>query len=129
VLVVEDESGAREALGFLLRSGGARVTTAASALEALSILDEEQFDVMVSDVGMPGMDGYDLVRQLRQRPSHAGGRMPCIALTAYAGPENERRALSAGYQRHLAKPVKPAALRETIASLTRSGLGSESIAH
>jgi PAS domain S-box-containing protein len=120
LLVVEDEPGAREALAFLLRSVGARVATAGSVGEALDLLDRERFDVMVSDIGMPGQDGYGLIRQLRQRPRNHGGGTPSIALTAYAGVDNERRALSAGYQMHLAKPIRPSALTEAIANLARS---------
>jgi PAS domain S-box-containing protein len=126
VLVVEDEGGAREALGFLLRSAGAHVTTAASVPEALEILDEVRFDVLISDIGLPGQDGYDLMRQLRQRPAERGGRTPSIALTAYAGPENEQRALAAGYQIHLAKPIQPFALRQAIGSVARRELAADS---
>jgi signal transduction histidine kinase/CheY-like chemotaxis protein len=126
VLVVEDEGGAREALGFLLRSAGAHVTTAASVREALEILDEVRFDVLISDIGMPGQDGYDLMRELRQRPAERGGRTPSIALTAYAGPENEQRALAAGYQIHLAKPVRPLTLRQAMASVARRELAADS---
>ena len=75
---------------------------------------------MVSDIGMPGQDGYDLIRQLRQRPRDHGSTTPGIALTAYAGVDNERRALSAGYQMHLAKPIKPSVLTQAIAGLARS---------
>jgi PAS domain S-box-containing protein len=120
LLVVEDEPGAREALAFLLRSAGARVAMASSAGEALDLLDRERFDVMVSDIGMPGQDGYDLIRLLRLRPQERGGQTPSIALTAYAGIHDERRALSAGYQIHLAKPVKPSALTRGISALVRS---------
>ena len=120
LLVVEDEPGAREALASLLRSAGARVATAGSVGEALDLLERERFDVMVSDIGMPGQDGYDLIRQLRQRPRDHGSRTPGIALTAYAGVDNERRALSAGYQMHLAKPIKPSVLTQAIAGLARS---------
>ena len=126
VLVVEDEGGAREALGFLLRSAGAHVTTAASVREALEILDEVRFDVLISDIGMPGQDGYDLMRELRQRPAERGGRTPSIALTAYAGSENEQRALAAGYQIHLAKPVRPLTLRQAMASVARRELAADS---
>jgi CheY-like chemotaxis protein len=93
---------------------------ASSVGEALELLDRERFDVMVSDIGMPGQDGYDLIRLLRQRPQERGGQTPSIALTAYAGIRNERRALSAGYQIHLAKPIKPSALTRGIAALVRS---------
>ena len=120
LLVVEDEEGAREALAFLLRSAGARVATASSVRDALDLLDREPYDVMVSDIGMPGQDGYDLISQLRQRPRDHGGGTPSIALTAYAGVDNERRALSAGYQMHLAKPIRPSALTQAIAALVRS---------
>ena len=120
LLVVEDEPGAREALASLLRSAGARVATAGSVGEALDLLERERFDVMVSDIGMPGQDGYDLIRQLRQRPRDHGSTTPGIALTAYAGVDNERRALSAGYQMHLAKPIKPSVLTQAIAGLARS---------
>lgn len=78
---------------------------------------QQQFDVLVSDIGMPAMDGYALISKVRQLPVERGGRIPAAALTAYAGIEDRRRALSAGYQMHIPKPVEPAELTSAVASL------------
>jgi CheY-like chemotaxis protein len=80
-------------------------------------MERQQFDVLVSDIGMPEMDGYALISKVRQLPVERGGRIPAAALTAYAGIEDRRRALSAGYQMHIPKPVEPAELTRVVASL------------
>ena len=117
VMVVEDEADSREILGDLLRAWGAEVTTAASAAEALAALDDRIPDVLVSDVGMPGMDGYELLREVRKRDGEKGGRIPAIALTAYADADSRRLALEAGFQEHVPKPAEPKALLAAVARL------------
>ncbi len=117
VLVVEDDDDARALLAKVLESQGASVTAVSSAREALSVLGKERVDVLLSDIEMPGTDGYELVRELRLRPSQQGGSVPAAALTAYARTEDRLRALRAGFQLHLSKPVQPAELITVVASL------------
>lgn len=123
VLIVEDDADARELVEKVLANHGATVKTATSALEALDVLARERVDVMLSDIEMPGTDGYQLIRQLRVRPAEQGGTVPAAALTAYARTEDRLRALRAGFQIHLSKPVQPAELVTVVASLAarRSG--------
>jgi PAS domain S-box-containing protein len=116
VLVVEDEADTREFLKRLLESNGATVRLAGSAEEALALFRSEPPDVLISDIGLPDTDGYDLLRQIRTETAAAGGGIPAIALTAYARSEDRMRALLVGYQAHLAKPVETADLLATIAS-------------
>jgi CheY-like chemotaxis protein/nitrogen-specific signal transduction histidine kinase len=108
VLVVEDEPDGRELLVETLHFCGAEVAEAASARSALRIFDTFQPDLVVTDIGMPGEDGYSLLRRLRQLPS--GGYVPVIAVTAYAREEDRARALKAGFQEHVAKPFEPVEL-------------------
>jgi hypothetical protein len=121
VLVVDDEADARRMLLKVLESVGARVTTAGSAAEALDILadatDRENApDVLVSDVGMPDQNGYDLIRELRRRGYHVG-RLPAVALTAFAHHDDASKAQLAGFQIHIPKPVDLHKLAEAISSL------------
>ena len=116
VLVVEDEPDTSEFLERFLGSYGAEVVLAPSAAEALSRLSAEKVDIVVSDIGLPDVDGYDLMHRIRQLPTSAGAAVPAIALTAYARTEDRTRAFRAGYQAHLAKPIEPAELVATIAS-------------
>jgi len=118
VLVVDDDADTREAVIAVLSHRGAQATACASADEALAQMDRATPDVVVADIGMPGEDGYSLIRKIRSRPSDRGGQTPAIALTAYAGEANRRRALEAGYQRHMAKPVELDDLARAIAQLT-----------
>jgi signal transduction histidine kinase/CheY-like chemotaxis protein len=111
VLVVDDEADSLELVRVVLEGDGARVTTAKSAQEALGA--PGPFDVIVSDIGMAEVDGYAFMRSMRSRPD-AGARIPAIALTAYARAEDADRAVRAGYQEHLAKPVDPRELVETV---------------
>ena len=114
VLVVDDELNARQVATAILQQKGAQVAEAASAEEALARAAGGRVDVIVSDIAMPVTDGYEMMRQLRQR----GGRfLPAVALTAKVTPEDVATALSAGYQRHLPKPVSAAALVRTVAEL------------
>ena len=118
VLLVDDEQDARDLLSQMLTDYGAEVKTCASAAEALRTLDEWRPDALVSDIGMPREDGYDLLRKIRAREPERGGRIPALALTAYARAEDARRALAVGYQMHIPKPVEPALLAAAVASLT-----------
>jgi PAS domain S-box-containing protein len=118
VLVVEDDVETRDILAAILERGGFSYRVATRASEALSVLDDWQPDVIVSDIGMPGVDGYELVRQLRARPAHLGGTIPALALTAYARPVDRDQALRSGYQAHVAKPVDPVDLVRAITELT-----------
>ncbi|EGK90775.1 PAS domain S-box protein [Microcoleus vaginatus PCC 9802] len=117
ILVVDDEPDMRDLISFLLEDAGAEVVTVAVPQEALTALTNFQPDVLLSDIGMPGMDGYMLLRQVRSLPPERGGLIPAIALTAYAGEFNQQQALQAGFHRHLAKPIEPDQLIKTIAAL------------
>jgi PAS domain S-box-containing protein len=117
VLVVDDEADARDLIRRVLEDCKAEVMTAASAAEAVPILETQRFHVLVSDIGMPVVDGYEFLRQVRLLKSEDGGRIPAIALTAFARSEDRTRALMAGYQVHVAKPVEPAELVATVASV------------
>ena len=119
VLLVEDNAEDREVLIAELAHHGASVTASASASEALSELDRARQDVLISDIGMPGEDGYSLIRKVRARPLDHGGLTPAIALTAYAGEANRKRALEAGYQEHMTKPADPNELVRAIDRLSR----------
>lgn len=114
LLIVDDEMDAREVLGTMLRQSGAEVRAAASANEALGLLRWWRPDVLVSDIGMPDEDGYALLRRVRALSPEQGGLIPAIALTAYAGGQDRQRALESGFQAHLAKPVEPSTLVNTI---------------
>jgi PAS domain S-box-containing protein len=118
VLVVEDEPDTRDFLKRLLESHGAAVATAASAEEALAALRGDPADVLVSDIGLPDVDGYELMTRIRTGTPDEGSMIPAIALTAYARPEDRARALRSGYQTYLAKPVEPTELVMTIASFS-----------
>jgi signal transduction histidine kinase/CheY-like chemotaxis protein len=117
LLVVDDEADSRGLLRVVLEQSGAAVTTADSAAEALKALQDSEFDVLVSDIGMPDEDGYMLIGRIRRLPLEKGGRLPAIALTAYARIEDRIRALTAGFQAHLSKPVEPVELVAVIRSL------------
>lgn len=117
VLVVDDEPDARDLIAAVLMGRGAEVISVESAGEALEEMERQRFDVLVSDIGMPFMDGYALIEKVRQLPAERGGRIPAAALTAYAGVEDRIRARSAGYQMHVPKPVEPAELTAVVANL------------
>lgn len=117
VLVVDDEADTRDLLGVGLGQCGAEVITVGSAEEALEAIETEMPTVLVSDIGMPGEDGYELIGKVRALPASRGGKIPAIALTAYARTEDRLRALRAGYQMHVTKPVELAELVAVIASL------------
>jgi CheY-like chemotaxis protein len=119
VLLVDDEPDAREALMGILEHYGAAVRIAGSADEAIAVLQREPFDVLLADIGMPGADGYDLIRNVRALDGEIAAHVPAVAVTAFASDADRRRALEAGYQVHLPKPVDPAALIATVAALGR----------
>jgi signal transduction histidine kinase/ActR/RegA family two-component response regulator len=117
VLVVDDEPDARELVRSVLSLAGADVVVAASAAEGIKCVTARQPDVIVSDIGMPERDGYQFVRQVRDLGSARGGKTPAIALTAFARSEDRTRAMLAGYQVHMSKPIEPQELVATISSL------------
>jgi len=119
VLVVDDEPDARSLVKRLLDDCEAQVFTAAGAEEALAIIGEHPMDVLVSDIGMPRLDGYWLIKNLRKLSPDSGGSIPALALTAYARSEDRQRAIMAGFQMHIAKPVEPSELITMVASLAR----------
>jgi CheY-like chemotaxis protein len=117
VLVVDDEEDSRLLVSTALKAQGAQVTLASSAAEALERLRQTRPDLILSDIGMPGEDGYELMRKVRALPEAEGGRTPAAALTAYARPEDREQALASGYQLHIAKPADPAELARLVAGL------------
>jgi len=117
VVVVEDEADTRELLALSLQQCGAEVAAFGSVPEALASFDLAVPDVLLSDIGVPGEDGYSLIRKVRAREPALGGNVPAAALTAYARAEDRLRALESGYQTHLAKPIDPAELIATVARL------------
>ena len=117
VLVVDDEPDSRTLLARVLTECNAEVATASSAASALSMIGRDRPDVLVSDIGMPGMDGYELMRRVRALGATPGDRLPAIAVTAFARSEDRTRALRAGFQVHVSKPVEPSELVATVASL------------
>jgi CheY-like chemotaxis protein len=117
VLVVDDDDGSREVVAAHLEARSARVVGAASAHEAVTILERELFDVLLIDIAMPGYDGWELIRTIRAMalPGRAG--IPAAALTAFARAEDRRKSIDAGFQLHLTKPIDAASLAEAVASL------------
>jgi len=120
LMIVDDEADTRELLTALLTQHGAEVRACVSSSEALALLEQWQPDVLISDIGMPGEDGYTLLRKVRALPPERGGRIPAAALTAFARSEDRLRALAAGFQMHIPKPVEIAELVIVIASLAAS---------
>ncbi|MCC5601327.1 hybrid sensor histidine kinase/response regulator [Nostoc favosum] len=120
LLVVDDNADTREFLAFLLEQQGAIVTIAASATEALTAIMQSKPDLLLSDLGMPNLDGYTLIRKLRAMPANLGGQIPAIALTAYAAETTQKQVFTAGFQLHIAKPADPAKLVAAIAALVKS---------
>jgi PAS domain S-box-containing protein len=114
VLVVDDDRDNLDFLTFILLESGANAIALESAQEALSILQQRKFDILLSDIGMPEMDGYALIKLIRQLTPEQGGQIPAIALTAYAGQTNQQQALEVGFSHHIAKPVDIDELLEVI---------------
>ncbi|MFL6600385.1 MAG: ATP-binding protein [Steroidobacteraceae bacterium] len=122
VLIVDDEPDGRQLMLRILEGRSARVTAVAGGAEALELLSQQHFDILVSDIGMPGLDGYELMRRARALDSsRTGGPIPAIAVTAYARAQDRQRSLLAGYQMHLAKPIEARELVAGIASLLHLG--------
>jgi CheY-like chemotaxis protein/nitrogen-specific signal transduction histidine kinase len=117
VLIVDDEPDARALVRRLLEDCNAIVVAASSARDAFERFLQDRADVIVSDIGMPGEDGYSLIRRIRALGPHRGGNVPAVALTAYARAEDRMKAVMAGFQHHVAKPVEPAELITMIASV------------
>ncbi|MGN6370892.1 MAG: ATP-binding protein [Phycisphaerae bacterium] len=121
VLVVDDEPDSRAMMKRMLEEQNANVILAASAAEALELLKRHRPDLLVSDIGMPGEDGYALMRRVRSLAPDHGGQTPAVALTAFARVEDRMKAVMAGFQHHVAKPVEPAELIAMMASLRKRG--------
>jgi CheY-like chemotaxis protein len=117
VLTVDDQEDARQLLREILAERGATVACAASASEAFQRMADFHPHVLVSDLAMPDQDGLDLIQSIRRLPSERGGLTPAIALTAYAHTDDAQRAMAAGFQMHVAKPVDPASLAVAVAYL------------
>jgi len=114
---VDDELDARTLLTTMIERCGAQVLAVSSASEGLESIENWRPDVLIADIGMPVEDGYGLIRRIRALPKERGGQTPALALTAYARTEDRVRALSEGYQVHLAKPVDRIELAAVVASL------------
>jgi len=123
VLVVDDEQDTRELVAAVLTTCGAEVVSVGSATEALDQMKQQRFDLLISDIGMPEMNGYDLIATIRQLAEVQGGRIPAVALTAYAGINDRKRALAAGYEMHIPKPFVAAELINAANFLTKRHSG------
>ena len=119
ILVVDDESDAREIVAAILGEAGAEIATASSSRQALDRIEQWKPDLLISDIGMPGESGYDLIRKVRALSADRGGQIPAIALTAYAHLQDRLKILSAGFQMHVPKPIEPIELATVVASLTK----------
>lgn len=118
VLIVDDDDDTRELLKLALTRHGAEVLSVETAIEALKMLEQTKFDVLLSDIGMPEIDGYELIHQVRAREAqHQAKAIPAAALTAYARQEDQLRILAAGFQMHIPKPVELAELKNIVAQL------------
>jgi len=123
VLVVDDELDTRELVAAVLTTSGAEVVSVGSATEALDQMGRQRFGLLISDIGMAGMNGYDLISKIRQLGEEHGGTTPAVALTAYAGIDDRKRALAAGYEMHIAKPFFAAELISAAIFLTERESG------
>jgi len=119
ILVVDDEEDARDLIGTVLREAGAVVETSHSATEGLAAFKRFRPDILVSDIGMAGEDGFSLVRRVRSLGASEGGNVPALALTAFARAEDDAQALAAGFTKHVGKPVAPDLLVATLRELAR----------
>ena len=117
ILLVDDEPDTRTMLEYIFTSCGAQTKSAASTAEALEILETNELDILISDIGMPERDGYELIKKIRELAPEKGGRIPAVALTAYARVQDRLRILSSGFQMHVTKPIEPAELLTVVASL------------
>jgi CheY-like chemotaxis protein len=119
VLLVDDEQDARDLVEHILSQNGASVITAAGAPKALALLEDSRPDVIISDIGMPDVDGYEFMRRVRLLDETRGGTVPALALTAFTRSDDKMRALRAGFTSYMSKPVEPTALLAAVASLNR----------
>ena len=119
VLVVDDDEVSREVVASQLHGCHADVLTASSAADACELLEHERVDVLLADIGMPGEDGYALIQRIRTLGKSSTASIPAAALTAFARDEDRQRALQAGFQLHLAKPVDASSLVAAVATLGR----------
>jgi len=124
VLVADDEEDARDVMRVVLESHGAEVVLVSSAAEAMQALGRASFDAMVADIGMPGQDGYSMMRSIRQLPAERGGAIPAIAVTAYATLRERDDAINAGFTAHMGKPFDPDRLVATISKLAQRAVSS-----
>jgi CheY-like chemotaxis protein len=129
VLLVDDEPDAREMMAAVLETSGATVASAASATDALETLTGRDFDVVLADIAMPGQDGYQLIQSIRESSDARLAHMPAAAVTACASDDERDRALAAGFQAHLAKPIRPAQLTQAVAALVRLRATPDPTAH
>ena len=120
VLVLEDEDDGREMIIEVLHRAGAQTIETSCVADAMSALDDELPDVIVSDISMPGEDGYSFMRRVRERTKERGGAVPAAALTALIAPADQARAFAAGFQMHVGKPIDPAALVANVSLLARA---------
>jgi CheY-like chemotaxis protein len=118
-LIVDDDRDALNMMQEMLEAGGAQVWVAESAASALETIASLQPDILVADIGMPHMDGFELIARVRTSDIEAVRMVPAIAVTAYARSEDRAKALTSGYQRHLAKPIDPGELLSVVATFTR----------
>ena len=119
MLVVDDDDDGRNMIAFVLEQCGSRVTRASSVADAMETFAADRPQVIMSDIGMPGEDGYSFIARVRALSPEQGGTTPAASLTAYAGVEDRRRALMAGFNMHVPKPIDPAELVAVVASLAR----------
>ena len=119
ILLVDDEKDARDVVEFILKQAGAKIITAQSATEALQAFSQSKIDLIVSDIGMPLVNGYMLIEQIRAMPAEQGSQVPAIALTAYAGESDRQQAIAAGFQQHISKPVESEELIKAIVNLIK----------
>ncbi len=127
--IVDDDPDTASLLAEVVAGSGAEARTAGSAAEALDVLGRWRVDLLLSDIGMPGEDGYSLIQKVRQRESAQGAKaVPAIAITAYARAEDRRTALAAGFDMHVAKPLDPEELLATVAEVAGRGVPPASFA-
>jgi CheY-like chemotaxis protein len=119
ILAVEDDEDSRELLIVVLGQNGANVTTAITVLEAMNSISQNLPDILVSDVGLPGEDGYSLIKKIRAMQNGQNPKIPAIALTGFARPEDQERALASGFDAFVAKPIEPSALVEAILKIAQ----------
>lgn len=118
ILIIDDEPDSLEIIKLILTNHHAGVIAVANAVEALAQLQRHRPDVIVSDISMPCMDGYEFIREVRSLPADQGGQTPAIAITAFNRAEDRIRAIDAGFQKHLSKPIDLQILLDTIASVS-----------